>query len=109
MHDIEPWAYLRDVLCLLPGWSPHRALELAPAYWRQTVALDDVRQLLDANPYRSLTLDHGEPPRAASLASTVNNAICRTRTFRVLGQCDKAHRAATGGAGEHVERERSAE
>lgn len=59
MHDIEPWAYLRDVLCLLPGWSPHRALELAPAYWRQTVALDDVRQLLDANPYRALTLDHG--------------------------------------------------
>jgi hypothetical protein len=36
LHDIEPWAYLRDVLTLLPAWNHIRAIELAPAYWQQT-------------------------------------------------------------------------
>ena len=36
LHDIEPWAYLRDVLTLLPAWNHTRAIELAPAYWDQT-------------------------------------------------------------------------
>ena len=29
MHDIEPLAYMRDLLCLLPRWPRHRVLELA--------------------------------------------------------------------------------
>lgn len=33
----EPWAYLRDLLCLLPSWPKSRALELAPAFWQQTL------------------------------------------------------------------------
>jgi len=38
MHGIEPWAYLRDVLSLLPGWKKDRVLELAPKYWKATRA-----------------------------------------------------------------------
>jgi transposase len=56
MHDIEPWAYLRDLLCLLPRWPKHRILELAPAYWK--VALEDprVRLHLDRDPFRNAEL-----------------------------------------------------
>ena len=35
-HRIEPWAYLRDVLTVLPGWPISRAIELAPKYWNET-------------------------------------------------------------------------
>src|SRR5262249_31968759 len=31
LHRIEPRAYLRDLFCMLPGWSQRRVLELAPA------------------------------------------------------------------------------
>ncbi|HUR85154.1 MAG TPA: IS66 family transposase, partial [Solirubrobacteraceae bacterium] len=37
MHGIEPLSYLRDLLCLLPSWPRNRVLELAPAYWEQTL------------------------------------------------------------------------
>lgn len=56
MLDIEPWAYLRDLLCLLPNWPAHRILELAPAYWDQTSQSPEVQQTLEADPYRALTL-----------------------------------------------------
>lgn len=36
LHDIEPWAYLRDVLSLLPSWPAKNVLELAPKLWKQT-------------------------------------------------------------------------
>ena len=52
----EPWPYLRDVFCLLPAWSEHRLLELAPVHWSATRERDDVRRLLDQNPFRRLTL-----------------------------------------------------
>lgn len=47
---------LRDLLCLLPGWSSHRLLELAPLNWNRTREQADVAALLAANPYRQLTL-----------------------------------------------------
>ena len=56
MHRVEPWSYLRDVLCLLPGWPAHRVLELAPLHWNSTRETLNVRQRLDADPYRPLTL-----------------------------------------------------
>ncbi|HYD47395.1 MAG TPA: transposase [Terriglobales bacterium] len=59
MHRIEPWAYLRDLLCLLPAWPAHRALELAPVSWGTTSARDDVRTKLEANVYRRATLIEG--------------------------------------------------
>lgn len=33
---IEPWAYLRDVMMLLPSWPRNAALELAPKSWHET-------------------------------------------------------------------------
>ena len=56
LHAIEPWAYLRDLFCLLPRWPVHRVLELAPAYWERTVADPGVQQQLDANIFRRVTL-----------------------------------------------------
>jgi len=52
---IEPWAYLRDVLCLLPQWPEHRVLDLSPIEWLTTKAHYDVKRLLDANPFRRAT------------------------------------------------------
>ena len=47
LHGIEPWAYLRDVLILLPDWPKDRVLELAPKFWKQTLEHVDTRQRLD--------------------------------------------------------------
>jgi hypothetical protein len=55
--NVEPWAYLRDVLCLLPRWPEHRLLELAPISWTETSARPDVQTHLDSNRFRRLTLD----------------------------------------------------
>jgi transposase len=56
MHGIEPWGYLRDLFCLLPSWSSKRVLELAPAYWQQTLADPEVQRRLGANVYRRILL-----------------------------------------------------
>lgn len=57
LHDVEPWAYLRDLFCLVPEWPNHRMLELAPLHWQRTAELPDVQQRLADNPYRAATLD----------------------------------------------------
>jgi transposase len=56
MHRIEPWAYLRDLLCLLPSWSALKVLDLAPANWQATIERPDVQAKLSANIYRTATL-----------------------------------------------------
>lgn len=56
LHRIEPWAYLRDLLCLLPTWPKSRVLELSPLHWNQTAQQPDVQQRLAANPFRAVTL-----------------------------------------------------
>jgi hypothetical protein len=56
MHGLEPYSYLRDLLCLLPSWPQMRVLELAPANWMTTVARPDVVAQLDANVHRQVTL-----------------------------------------------------
>ncbi|MEZ4398589.1 MAG: transposase domain-containing protein [Kofleriaceae bacterium] len=38
LHGIEPFAYLDEVLRVLPYWPRERYLELAPAHWRATRA-----------------------------------------------------------------------
>lgn len=59
LHGIEPWAYLRDLLCLLPRWPKSRYLELAPAYWKQTLQQPETQQRLAADVLRAVTLaDH---------------------------------------------------
>ncbi len=55
--NVEPWAYLRDILCILPRWPEHRLLDLAPVSWCKTRDDNDVRALLADNPFRKLTLD----------------------------------------------------
>lgn len=61
LHGIEPWAYLRDLFCLLPGWSQLRVLELAPAYWQQTLAQKDTQERLAINPFRTALLALDQP------------------------------------------------
>jgi len=56
LHGIEPWAYLRDLFCLLPGWPRRRVLELAPLYWNETLEQEQTQQRLAANPFRQITL-----------------------------------------------------
>lgn len=56
MHDIEPLAYMRDLLCLLPRWPRHRVLELAPAYWSKTLEQRETQEKLDANVFRRVVL-----------------------------------------------------
>jgi transposase len=56
MHGLEPWAYLRDLLCLLPRWPRHRVLELAPLNWQQTLEQSDTQQRLEANLFRQVVL-----------------------------------------------------
>jgi hypothetical protein len=56
MHRIEPWAYLRDLFCLLPQWPIHKVLDLAPANWQPTLADPAVQQKLEANIFRRATL-----------------------------------------------------
>jgi transposase len=48
LHGIEPWAYLRDVLTLLPDWPKSAALQLAPKFWNQTREQPDTQQRLAA-------------------------------------------------------------
>ncbi|HEX7487299.1 MAG TPA: IS66 family transposase [Anaeromyxobacteraceae bacterium] len=56
LHEIEPSAYLRDLLCLIPSWPARRVLELAPAYWQQTLQQQDTQQRLAANVFRQVAL-----------------------------------------------------
>lgn len=49
LHDIEPEAYLREVMCLLPDWPKRRVLELAPCNWKQTRQKPEAQQLLADN------------------------------------------------------------
>jgi hypothetical protein len=56
LHRIEPWAYLRDLLVLLPRWPASRVLELAPVNWRKTLEQDDTQQRLAADIFRRASL-----------------------------------------------------
>jgi transposase len=65
LHEIEPWAYLRDLLCLLPSWPHRRVLELAPVNWQKTLEDQETQQRLAANIFRQATFaptvgDHQE-------------------------------------------------
>ena len=53
---IEPWAYLRDILCLLPDWPRSRVLELSPKFWKQTCQQAETQQILACNVFRGATL-----------------------------------------------------
>ncbi len=48
MHDIEPWAYLKDLLSILPAWPASRVLELAPVNWMQSRQKPDVIEMIQS-------------------------------------------------------------
>jgi hypothetical protein len=48
-NDIEPEAYLREVMCLLPDWPASRVLDLAPCNWKQTREKSEAQQLIADN------------------------------------------------------------
>jgi transposase len=56
LHDLEPWAYLRDLFCLLPAWPKKRVLDLAPLNWTKTTEQPAVQAALLANAYRRAIL-----------------------------------------------------
>lgn len=56
LHGIEPWRYLRDLFYLLPDWPRNRVLELAPAYWKQTLEQEEAQRRLAENPLRRALL-----------------------------------------------------
>lgn len=66
MHGLEPWAYLRDVLTLLPVWDQTRALELSPKHWEATRARPATRDLLS----RLRLIDYGDGDDAAPAHAT---------------------------------------
>lgn len=47
LHELEPLAYLRDLIRVLPFWPRDRYLELAPKFWAETRARIDARQLIE--------------------------------------------------------------
>ncbi|HVW30408.1 MAG TPA: transposase domain-containing protein [Polyangiaceae bacterium] len=57
LHDIEPLSYIRDLFCLLPSWPNARVLELAPAYWKQTLEQRETQEKLAANVFRRVLLN----------------------------------------------------
>jgi transposase len=57
LHGLEPWAYLRDLFCLLPAWPQRRVLDLSPAFWKKTLEEKDTQQLLATNVFRRVVLD----------------------------------------------------
>jgi hypothetical protein len=63
MHGVEPWAYVRDLLCVLPSWPASRVLDLAPVNWKKTLEQQDTQQRLAANVFRAVTMSGlGEHP-----------------------------------------------
>ncbi|HVY25659.1 MAG TPA: IS66 family transposase [Polyangiaceae bacterium] len=56
LHGLEPWRYLRDLFYLLPEWPKSRVLELAPAYFQQTLQQEEAKRRLAENPLRRALL-----------------------------------------------------
>lgn len=56
LHKLEPWAYLRDLFCLLPTWPKTRVLELCPKNWRETLQQPDTQERLATNKLRAVSL-----------------------------------------------------
>ena len=69
LHRLEPLAYLRDLLCLLPGWSQLDLLALAPANFSATTTNSVVQRRLEENAFRGAALGILKPGEQA-LANT---------------------------------------
>ena len=67
LHGTEPWAYLRDVLTLLPSWPAKRVFDLCPKRWNETRQQPDTQQRLAS--LRLLGRNDGPHPREATSAA----------------------------------------
>jgi transposase len=77
LQKIEPFAYMRDLLCLLPRWPRHRVLELAPAYWRETLEKREAQQALEANVLRRVVIGlSGAPAHRPTELPQPMAAVC---------------------------------
>lgn len=56
LRGLEPYAYLRDLPCLLPSRPDKDVLALSSLRWRETSARPEVRAALAANIYRRASL-----------------------------------------------------
>lgn len=77
MLQVEPWSYLREILCLLPDWPSHWLLELVPVNWTATASRDDGPPSWAAS---SLAAKHYINPgkyRVELLASEFASASCQ--------------------------------
>ena len=61
LHGIEPHGYLRDLFCLLRTWSADCLLELAAAYWQETLQQPETQHKLAANVFRRVVLSPVDP------------------------------------------------
>lgn len=77
LHGVEPFVYLRDLLCLLPDWPRRRVLELAPASWASALERDEVRAALNSNVFRLASLGQlqAEVTRCNEIADAVPNGV----------------------------------
>jgi transposase len=52
LHDINPETYLEQMLRLVPNWPSTRVIQLAPKYWKQTLAgLDAKHRAITTAPW----------------------------------------------------------
>lgn len=73
LHQVEPFGYIRDLLCLLPRWPKHRLLALAPVNWRDTLQEKQTQEALDANVFRRASL--GLPLRTDHHATELHRSV----------------------------------
>lgn len=59
LHQLEPEAYLRDIIRVLPFWPAERYLELAPKYWLATRARLNADEL--AAEVGTIAVPHAHP------------------------------------------------
>ncbi|NUN15631.1 MAG: IS66 family transposase [Myxococcales bacterium] len=81
LHQIEPWAYLRDLFCLLSNWPQNDILQLAPAYWKETRDRPAVKAQLEKNPFRRINdayvgaIGESDVTKKKDADDLVNNAV----------------------------------
>jgi len=78
VQRVEPWSYLRDLLCLIPTRQHTGCSNLLRSTGR-TRALPDVQRALETNVYRALTLLEEGCPEHSRLGTSATRLVERRR------------------------------